>query len=345
MKLLHSFLILFSTCYIACTNDNINKNQIDINLDEGQINQVFYSSFVDSIEYIPLETTDDCLIGKIRDIIISDSVMFILNDERSSIFIYDKNGKYLRKIMRKGDGPGEYGVINQMSYNKYRNSISISSNNLKIIEYDSYGNMKREFKTPHYITDLYCFDDGSYLLSRIQRIDKPDDLILLTDTIGNITKSILKRNPNYSIDASDNWDFTEFNNEIHFISPQIDNIIYCYNQDSLKEILNIKIKPEVPSRYHNKKPNIIGFEEYYYRTVYRESINWLNIIFWSTTKDLRVIIYNKIKNKYLVGNFLKNDIDNMKEGEFLSASKNNTFTGYIESENDNNPIIQILHLK
>lgn len=39
-------------------------------------------------------------------------------------------------------------------------------------------------------------------------------------------------------------------------------------------------------------------------------------------------------------------MDDLGVGDFLSASEENTFTGYIETEDlDQNPIIQVLHLK
>lgn len=334
------------TCLFACTHSKNDNDQITIDLDGDVLNYILYSSFVDSIEYIPLETKEECLLGNLRDVMISDSLVLVLNSERTSIFIFNKKGKFVRQIKHIGDGPGEYVAINQFSYNKNRNRISIASNNLKIIEYDILGNFKKEFRTSCYITDLHLFDNGSYIISRIQRIDEPNDILLLMDSTGVITKSMLKRNPLYKIDGSALWDFTEFDNEIHFISPQLDNTLYSYCQDSLKKYLIIKISPEVPTDFYEDKPNVLGFGKHYYRTVYRESRDWLNLAFYSETKGLKIVIYNKRGNQYMLGSQFKNDIDKKKEGEFLSASNGNIFTGYIESEEfDKNPTIQILHLK
>lgn len=40
---------------------------------------IYYSSFVDSLSYITLETKDECLIGEITDAILTDEYIFILD--------------------------------------------------------------------------------------------------------------------------------------------------------------------------------------------------------------------------------------------------------------------------
>ena len=60
-----------------------------------------YSSFVDSISYISLETTDQCLVGSIKDVIISDKYILVLDKILPVVWIFDKEGHYLTKIDRK----------------------------------------------------------------------------------------------------------------------------------------------------------------------------------------------------------------------------------------------------
>ena len=54
---------------------------------------------------------------------------------------------------------------------------------------------------------------------------------------------------------------------------------------------------------------------------------------------------SKLTGEYQIGQDTENDIDNKVFIAQTSASANNTFTYCIQGENDNNPIIQTLHLK
>jgi hypothetical protein len=65
------------------------------------------SEIAEDITFIPLETTDECLIGNYCVIyFFKDYIVTI--DNIHQIFLFDKTGKYIRKIGNKGQGPGEY---------------------------------------------------------------------------------------------------------------------------------------------------------------------------------------------------------------------------------------------
>ena len=67
------------------------------------------SSLVDSVVLIPLEATDQSLIGNIDKIICTDDRFYIL-DKRTSkkLFVFNSQGKFVRCIGQVGRGPGEY---------------------------------------------------------------------------------------------------------------------------------------------------------------------------------------------------------------------------------------------
>ena len=67
------------------------------------------SPLIDSVVLIPLEATDQSLIGNIDKIICTDDRFYIL-DKRTSknLFVFDHQGKFIRCIGQAGRGPGEY---------------------------------------------------------------------------------------------------------------------------------------------------------------------------------------------------------------------------------------------
>jgi hypothetical protein len=58
---------------------------------------------------VPLETTNECLISGIDKIQIEKNNIYILDKKRHTVHIFNKNGFFIKKINRYGQGPGIYG--------------------------------------------------------------------------------------------------------------------------------------------------------------------------------------------------------------------------------------------
>ena len=57
---------------------------------------------------IPLETTEESIIGEIDKLEIVHDTLYILDDDQDMIFLFDKTGKYITRIADIGRGPQEY---------------------------------------------------------------------------------------------------------------------------------------------------------------------------------------------------------------------------------------------
>ena len=99
------------------------------------------------IEYVPLETTDEMLTeGHIQ--YISDNYMIFKNLGRMAgeIFIFDWQGKAVRKINRLGQSGEEYLNILGIDYDEQADELFVNSHySDKVFVYDSEGNYKRSF--------------------------------------------------------------------------------------------------------------------------------------------------------------------------------------------------------
>lgn len=71
------------------------------------------SDEVDKIDIVPLETTGQSLLSTIVDVFITDEDIFI-QDFKNGVFRFSRDGTFLNKIGKHGQGPGEYLYVDQL---------------------------------------------------------------------------------------------------------------------------------------------------------------------------------------------------------------------------------------
>lgn len=101
----------------------------------------FLEKEVANLRAIPLETTDDCLIGQISDLFLFGDTLVVVDGKKSKqIYLYNIEGKFLNKFGRVGVGPGEYMSISRATIDSNRISI-LDYLTLSYIDFDYAGNI------------------------------------------------------------------------------------------------------------------------------------------------------------------------------------------------------------
>ena len=85
--------------------------RIDLTATSFAFDQVEIADEIESIEYVPLELTDESLIADVLDLCVSDEYIFVYSTRQDGVLQFDRKGKYLRCIAKTGNGPGETGQI------------------------------------------------------------------------------------------------------------------------------------------------------------------------------------------------------------------------------------------
>ncbi len=153
-----AFLVL-----TGCSAPNQKSNQdfrvIDVPL-KGDDHQIMMSSFVNSISYIPLETKDECLIGSVDKILVTDDAYYVVDREKTqSVLRFDKSGRFVRKYGNRGMGTNEYVSITDV--NVCEDKIYIWDCSLKkIFIFSSDGCFVREIKTNYSADSFFVLDDS-----------------------------------------------------------------------------------------------------------------------------------------------------------------------------------------
>lgn len=136
-------IVLFSTCSINSQSNEIIKNENILEIDMSNFEKYKPTpNLILSVDYVPLETKSNCLIGEISKLIYHDEKIFVGDFRYSNaIFIFNKTGQYINKIDRLGKGPGEYIYLSDFDVNN--NNIYIYAVN-KILIYSFKGELIKE---------------------------------------------------------------------------------------------------------------------------------------------------------------------------------------------------------
>ena len=160
--------------------------------------ELVLQDFMD-VEYIPLETNDDFLCqGEV--LAVGKDIILVKNyNDDGDIFVFDRNGKALKKINRRGQGPEEYVYIEKIVLDEDNGEMFINNNSAKkIIVYDLDGNFKRSFehKENFYYGDIYNLDreniiceDAVFYTGRLNK--NIPTLIVVSKLDGGISKEII----------------------------------------------------------------------------------------------------------------------------------------------------------
>lgn len=150
-----------------------------------------------SVQTIILETTDENLISYVKQIVVTEKYLFVLNKVPSEIIMFDKNGKFIRKIGYQGRGAGEYLQIRNIYVDESKKEIiSFDSENCKIFIYGYNGDFIRTISNKNNpygqvarLNDtLYCLNNNS----NKTKIDNNPAILILNDK-GELIKSFHPR--------------------------------------------------------------------------------------------------------------------------------------------------------
>jgi hypothetical protein len=135
------------------------------------------------VEYIALETSDEFLCqGRVLDIG-KDFLLVRNDDQEGDIFVFDRNGKGIRKINRHGGGSEEYIIIGGIALDDDNGEIFVNDIIAKkVVVYDLYGNFNRSFQYNEgiIINKLYNFDRGNLICEVIVDSQTSDEKPFIT---------------------------------------------------------------------------------------------------------------------------------------------------------------------
>ena len=105
------------------------------------------SDFAEDIEFVPLETTDECLLDEnIMNVVVTrqDIIVYDLN----ACYRFNRQGKFMNRIGTQGNGPGEYVKSLYITVDTLNQWVYMGDyNQKKFIKYDYNGKHLADLKT------------------------------------------------------------------------------------------------------------------------------------------------------------------------------------------------------
>jgi hypothetical protein len=158
--------LLFVSCAQNKRRESFEKLlNIDIDIEHKDRSYDLSNDIESEFDIIPLETNDNCLIGRVSKIISENNLYYVLDKLSKRIYIFNNKGKFVAVLNRCGVGPNEY--VNIDNFIVISKDIWIYDNtSSRIICYDERLNAKDVIKLNNFqVTDFVFKDNNIYMVN------------------------------------------------------------------------------------------------------------------------------------------------------------------------------------
>jgi hypothetical protein len=191
-----SFIIV---CFLFSCNKKSQKEALHTNkiisAETISSEDFLLSSITDSVSFVPLETTDECLIKNIDKLYwINDTVFIFDKYGNNNILVFDGAGRFIRTIGAKGNGPGEYIQLNDFCVDTLSRCLYFLCSRFIIYQYSYEGKFIKKRNLQDFYADNIEYNQGRLFFVASgppggQNYSKGNGYgynLIVTDTLGEI---------------------------------------------------------------------------------------------------------------------------------------------------------------
>jgi hypothetical protein len=240
---------LIAVCIVlsACQSKNGSRGGDEsgmVTIEVTNDNKITPEALIDTFELVPLETSDDVLIGEVNKLIVTDDRIIVANTYSNSepARLFDRNGKFISNIGNIGRSPEEYINLSHITILPDGKTIAIyDGQGNKVLFFDTDGHFIGSKTTSFWFSSMEYADDENIVIAThghpewdpgLNSSPYAKDCVLFTDDDYNIVGGA-----NENRFKDDNFFFTcqikKFNDDI-LISPPFCDTIYVASSKELK---------------------------------------------------------------------------------------------------------------
>ncbi|MDR0962496.1 MAG: 6-bladed beta-propeller [Mediterranea sp.] len=205
------------------------------------------------VKYISLETTDNSLINSVSKVIFTNNKFYILDLTSKSVFVFSSEGKYLFKIHRVGEAPGEYIDITDADISNKGDIYIADVNTSKVLKYTDEGTKYKEIKTDITFLGVGVCSDSILCFANIMNEGKIDVALAKLNTISNHSSTILPHDYSVAVQAVPFTSsfFYRSNNTLLFYH-RFTPFIYIIEEGKLRKYIQL-VTDRIPGKEQLKK--------------------------------------------------------------------------------------------
>jgi hypothetical protein len=359
------FVFFSSNAQLKNVEDSKEKLVVDLDKVKYADSGFTTSMLFKSIKIIALETNKSCLIGNISKMeVIDQNILIMDSSSANSLYVFDKDGRFIRKLGGVGQGPGEYVNIIDFTLDRDNKTVYILDSR-RIIIY--------EIATGKYIKTInFDIDEqtksvfirhiehiGGKLYAEAQFLEHSENNYLLfiidelTGKIGNKFLNVMKYNKGISFTVNDISNpfppfITRSNGDALFLIPYMDHVfeitkegVFSFIEFKGKKLVTPKearnifeansIKRLVERKNVDDASKLVGAQKlgkYLYISTFIEKGDSI-IIDMCIDMTLQRFLINK--NTKEVFNFMGNIVDDLlsakREATFISTNRGHDENG------------------
>ena len=219
------------------TDDSFGVKEIIIDPNSRQIGKLTLSNIAESLEYIPLETMDECLIGDISSSILSENYLLLYCRIARRCYLFSRSGYFIAPIGTFGQGPGEYSYgLELIQIDETNEKVILKTSNPNQLLYYDFKGRFIESVPLDIISGNMSYHNSFYLIKTRNDGNTPYSYTLLNEDFNIVTQTIVPI-PFTTIPAGSSsvggvvYCQYIYDNRVHVRENLLNDTLYMINQD------------------------------------------------------------------------------------------------------------------
>ncbi|MDR1153097.1 MAG: 6-bladed beta-propeller [Bacteroidales bacterium] len=211
--------------------------------------------FIDTMWYVPLETSDKCIIGETQKIELDRQSVFILDKySAKGLFRFALSGNFLNQIGSKGNGPGEFAGITDFLLVEDKVAV-YDQHKRKIHYYTKDGAFLYDKSLPFICSQFEYLPCGQYLFYTFSEFNHHvpnirNYNVLLCDSSFNIVKRGMYVDKDNTLRMNSNT-IKKINGQIYY-NQYCNDTVYLINDTQIQRKYFVQLKNPIPSSLYKK---------------------------------------------------------------------------------------------
>jgi hypothetical protein len=154
---------------LSCTNEMKHSTECrTVSVSDQKAVDSWMNDHLELDEIIPIETTENYLLGHIKRVILYKDKLIVLDHDWPSIFVLDAHtGTVETHINRKGRGPGESNIIFDIAFDDQLEQILVFNDYKKLLYFDLNGNFLKEENVDDFFENI-SYHNGNIIFCNVR---------------------------------------------------------------------------------------------------------------------------------------------------------------------------------